>query len=313
VQLQDATGIPAKDPVGDVTVYLSSSQSSAGSVTPSLVIPFGQTFATGNFSSTYGASTVTVSAQTSGYESATAQITTYLIDQPALVVAVTANPSSVLSSGQSNITAFVTYDGKTGAPGAIVQFASSNGGSFGPVQDQGNGYYVTQFTAPAVSQKLGCTITANASKTGYLLGQNSAQITVGASLPTSTNMVISVFSNNGHPVSGANVLSLAQPEGVAPLSGTTNINGQIDFNSVAIGNYTFQVSKQGYGTQTRIVETTGVQTNYPSIELYQNGAGFPLMTVIIIVVVVVVIIAAVLFLLYRMNAPEEHPQYAPRR
>lgn len=204
VQLQDSVGNPAKDPVGDITVYLSSSAPSAGNVSSALVIPFGKTYATGTFYSTFGASSVTITAQSSGYDSGQAPITTYLIDQSTLIVSVTADPDIISSSGQSNVTAYVTYGGKSGAAGASVQFTTNNDGTFTETQDEGNGYYTTMFTSPSFSEQTGCTITANASKTGYTSAQGNVQIVVNAIISTT-----GAHASSGFPTTTVVVIVVA--------------------------------------------------------------------------------------------------------
>jgi hypothetical protein len=84
VQLQDASGKPALDPDGDVTILLFSSQPSVGSVPTTLTIPFGKTYATTTFTSTFLAGSATVTAQASGYSTGTATMKTYLVEGSSL-------------------------------------------------------------------------------------------------------------------------------------------------------------------------------------------------------------------------------------
>jgi hypothetical protein len=309
VQLQGSAGIPAKDPVGNITVYLSSSTPSAGNVSSTLIIPFGQTYATGTFYSTYGASSVTITAQTSGYDSGQAPITTSLIDKSSLVVSLTTDPSKISSGMQANVTAYVTYDGRTGAPGATVQFTSDNGGNFTATQDQGNGYYNAVFNAPSFSKQTGCTITASASKTGYTSAQGSGQVMVNATIPTVGTILLHLIDNNGQTVSQASIISIDQPKDMASLSGSTNDTGDLEFNNVLLGNYTFQINKPGYASQNETILVSGNQTGYPSIIMSQtssqtSSSGFPITTLIIIAVVVVIVIAVLIALVRRRQPPE---------
>jgi uncharacterized protein YdeI (BOF family) len=65
VQLQDSSGNPAKAPKGGVQVTLSCSDTSVGSVTPSVTIPEGVTYVTANFTTVAG-TTKTLSASVGG-------------------------------------------------------------------------------------------------------------------------------------------------------------------------------------------------------------------------------------------------------
>ena len=75
VQLQDSTGAPARAPQGGVNIALTCSNTSLGTVTPSITIPEGQTYAVANFTTTTKAQTdgkienVTVTAVSQGYSS----------------------------------------------------------------------------------------------------------------------------------------------------------------------------------------------------------------------------------------------------
>ncbi len=81
VQLQDSTSAPARAPPGGVDVALSCSNTAAGTVTPNIRIPEGQTYAIANFNTTTLAETqartipVTVIATAQGYSPSQATIT----------------------------------------------------------------------------------------------------------------------------------------------------------------------------------------------------------------------------------------------
>ncbi len=185
VQLQDAQGRPAKDPQADVNVNLFSSQPTIGDVSSILTIPFGQTQATGNLTVTNSPGAATITAQASGYTTGQTSITSYLIDYAPLQVTLVANPMSINNGYNTALTAYVTANGAS-VTGATVQFTSNNGGTFSTIE-LGNGYYNASFTAPSFSINTNCTITASASKSGYLNAQGTTQITViPAAAPTPT-------------------------------------------------------------------------------------------------------------------------------
>jgi hypothetical protein len=188
VQLQDSTGKPAKDPVGDVVVYLFSSAPDAGTVDATLTIPFGQTQATGTFYANYIANSATITAQASGYKLGQTKITTYLIDPVFLNSTVSSDSDNILAGAQTNVTAFVAYNGSDPATKATVSFTSNKGGAFSTTTEVGNGIYSAVFTAPRISTSTSCIITASAAKTGYNTTTGNVQITITAPEPTPTPM-----------------------------------------------------------------------------------------------------------------------------
>lgn len=81
VQLQDSTGLPARAP-NDVQISLFSSNSTVGSVSPSIIILQGQTFAIANFTSTITPGITSITALGHGYASTQAKFTTTAISLP---------------------------------------------------------------------------------------------------------------------------------------------------------------------------------------------------------------------------------------
>jgi hypothetical protein len=277
VQLQDAQGRPAKDPQSDVSVNLFSSQPTVGTVSTILVIPFGKTEATGILTVTNAPGTSTITAQTSGYTTGFASLTTTLIDYSQLQVALTANPSNVTNAYTTILTAFVSVNG---APitGVALSFVSNNGGSFGNVNEQGSGYYNVSFTSPSFSSVSTCTITTTGVRTGYLTAQSSTQITVNptpaptatptlsltpsptptqaptpspspSSTPVSTvvsQIEFQITDRNGVPLNDTLVSSIVQPTGAQPLLQVSNATGYVSFQNLEVGNYTFKIVKAGF-------------------------------------------------------------------
>jgi hypothetical protein len=259
VQLQDAQGQPAKDPKGNVNVNLFSSQPTVGNVSSILTIPFGQTQATGAFTSTNSPGQTTITAQASDYSTGQSKMTTYLIDYSPLQLIVSAKQTSVNNGDTISIVAYATANGGP-TTGATVTFASNNGGTFSPTTEQGNGYYNTSFTAPNFAQTTTCTITASISKTGYLNGQATTQITVvpapastatpsptPASAPTtggnSGSLTFLIQDSQGNPISNVLVSSTIQPQGINSLLELSNATGYVTFNNLTAGEYSFKAVK----------------------------------------------------------------------
>jgi len=81
-------------------------------------------------------------------------------------------------------------------------------------------------------------------------------LTAPISLPAihssmSGDLLVSVNGPAGG-ISGANVVSRAQPEGQTSVSGFTDITGDVTFNGIKAGKYQFAISCSGY--RTRVVE-----------------------------------------------------------
>ena len=271
VQLQDSQGRPAKDPSSDVSVNLFSSQPTVGTVTTTLTIPFGQTQAAGAITVTNSPGATSITAQASSYTTGQATMTTYIVDYMPLQMTLTPDSQSLSNGGKTNITAYVTANGAA-VTGATIQFASDSGGTFTTAKEQGNGYYTTNFTASSFTKTTTCTVTATASKTGYLNCQTTTQITVEPPASTSTStsnptadststsstpqtanstsnaqtIKLHIQDSLGAPLGEANVTSTAQPEGAQTLSGVTNSTGYVMFQNVTAGNYTFRITKEGY-------------------------------------------------------------------
>lgn len=245
VQLQDDKGMPARDPVGNVSVSLFSSATDVGYVDQTVIIPYGETYSTAAFHSTITAGSTEITATAAGYASGKTIMRTYLIDEYKLYVSATANPDSIKSREQSTIRIYVTANNVTPVPGAAIKISSDSGGTFTSVTDERNGYYMVVFTAPTVYSKTICTILVNASKTELISGSGKIQITV---IPTSPIGIITLYvkDKEGNPIAEAWVTSTSQPSGTSSLSSTTGEDGSVTFRSIPAGSYKLKVTKEGY-------------------------------------------------------------------
>jgi hypothetical protein len=322
VQLQDSAGNPARDPIGDVTAILSSSNSAVGNVDPSVVIPFGAEHVETKFYSSYKAGSTTITAAASGYASGQATAKSYIID-PLLTVKAAAYPDSIESGGDVTIRINVTQDTlkpPPPVPGATIDLASDKGGSFSSITDERNGYYSVVFKAPTVDVQTVFTITVSASKTGYASGDAQVKVTVNPVGPGGT-IVIQVKSSEGNPISGATVLATSRPSGQPPLNGTTNNEGKIEFKTVKAGSYSFLVDKAGF--EMGRVNATAVDGQTISTSVSLTAASTPApsedflsstyMWIIVIVVVVAVALATILLLRWRSNKSKRKLPTASKR
>ncbi|MCS7115790.1 MAG: carboxypeptidase regulatory-like domain-containing protein [Nitrososphaerota archaeon] len=290
VQLQDSGGTPAKDPEGNVSVNLFSSKPEVGTVDAKVVIPYGETYAVASFYSTPIAGSTEITAQTAGYMSAKAKMTTYLIDVYVLNVSIEASAEEVNSGGNVSIRMYVAYNNTVPAPGVTVKLSSNKGGNFSQVTDEKTGYYTAMFTAPKVVSSTTVTITANASKTGYVSGNASLKITVIPVFRTG-NISIYVIEENGLPIQDANVRTISKPSGMRTLSSFTDKNGVASFTDVYEGEYVFEIEKEGYDTQTVDAKVKANQTTTLKVYLQKSAVGFS--STILMVVIAVCVVAAV--------------------
>ena len=269
VQLQDASGKPALDPDGDVTISLFSSEPTVGTVSETLTIPFGKTYAMTTFESTYLGSSTAITVQASGYTTGTATMKTYQIDNALLAVAVAADPIMVPPGNQTVITVHVTDPGANPVAGATVTFASSNGGTFTKVKALENGDYTTTLTVQKFKTPTNITVTAAASKTDYTTSNGTIQITVA--LPVKTGvMQLCIKDDNEQPVEDVQVSSLSQPSGMTELFDITNSTGYVTFSNASEGNYKFNLYKQGYISDN---VTLAFKTNSTAKTLYMTKSG----------------------------------------
>ena len=119
--------------------------------------------------------TIAVLASKSSFVPGSAQMSIMVNPLPALTVAVVPSPTSVspggniaLDIGVSNGTQMIT--------GANITLSSSGGGSFSTPSDSGNGKYKAVFSSPFQSSSP--TITVQASKAGFSVGQGQVTVTI---------------------------------------------------------------------------------------------------------------------------------------
>jgi hypothetical protein len=292
VQLQDSSGAPAKDSVGNVNIDLFSSKPEFGNVSSSLVIPFGKTDAVASFHSQYAAGSTTITAITPGYTSSQNAITAYLIDTYTLNVSVTADPSSVSSGGQTTIKTYVTYSGLAPALGVTVKLTSDNGGTFTAVTDENDGFYLSTFKAPSVTGSVVYTILAKVSKAGYVSGQASVQVALDSTVNRGS-LKIYVTDTGGHSVSEASVSSTSQPADISSLSGIVDQNGFLSFDGIPIGSYTIKADKPGYEATTKNAVVIAGQITNCTITLTATPStllGLPTFTFIALMAIIAAIV-----------------------
>jgi len=101
-----------------------------------------------------------------------------------VTVSLTLNTKTVNSGANVSLQVHVG-NGTLPVKDAAVQLESDKGGVFNPQSGytNSNGNFTATFTAPTVTQQTLITITANATKTGFIVGQSQKQITVNPISP----------------------------------------------------------------------------------------------------------------------------------
>ena len=319
VQLQDSQGRPARAPEATVFINMSSSDPSKGTLEQVVAIPIGQTQTVVPLTVTNAHGSTTITAQASGYDAGTAQLTTYLIDFSSFEISVTANPTSINNGNTANISVTVRSDSAS-VEGATVTFTSDNSGSFSNKQN-GDGVYSATFTAPNFSQTTTCTITATVTKEGYIDSQATVHVTVSpasTSNPTATptpspsttptlaktgTIQLRILDSDGEPLSNAVVQSFSVPAGAKGLFGTTNTTGYVIFEDTLQGSYIFNITAAGYQAMDPTISLTSQVFSLPLSLLDdgapQDSADNTLWIIVIVVVIVAVVISVVVFLLLK--------------
>lgn len=324
LQLQDAQGRPAQAPA-NLAVGLFSSQPVIAAVSSTVTVHLGQTYTTGNITTTHASGATSITAQASNYNTGQATATTNTIDPTALDVSVTANPQTVPNGNQTQITVHVTDDSSAIA-GATVQFVSNNNGSFSQTHEDQPGYYTTTFTAASFQHTTTCTITATVTKTGYENATGTAQITVVPPLtptPSATtqpssgnNAVISpqlrfrILDGTGNFVTGATVVSVEQPTGTNALSGVSDSNGYVSFQNMKNGSYSFQVTKDGFATLVQAIDFKGTGMAM-TLALNTGSQGDNTLLYIIVAVVVAIVLVIVGIVIIKRRKPTKSNKLQP--
>jgi len=249
--------------------------------------------------------TITVTATKSGYVNGEGQMAITIVPK-VLTVQATIEPNATISEAKINITVQVTYN-MVSVPNASVTVTSENGGYFSATEGltnlYGNATFI--FTAPQVNEQSNITITVQASKSGYAVGENLSDVTVNPGIlnvevnpsspiinsSESTDVIVYVTCN-GTPVKDALVTMSSTQGNFSVANGITNPEGCciLVFNaprataqlSIIV---TANVTKNGYISGQS--ETTITVT--PELA----GGGWSLMTILLIVVPIVIVVIIV--------------------
>ena len=198
---------------------------------------------------------------------------------PQLYVNLELSNSSVSEGEQVSVTVYVT-NGTSPVQGASVTMLSFKEGNFS--QSSGstdiNGYFVTNFTAPDVTERTSVRIVARATKNGvqYADGSDyeylqvspflSVQIVANPQIIKSgeTSQITIYVESNEEPVANASVTLSSDEGNLSPQTGTTNLTGTLS-----------AVFTAPQTTTLLNIDITAVATK----DRYMNGMGHATITV----------------------------------
>ena len=116
---------------------------------------------------------------------------------------------------------------------------------------------------------------------------------------------------DGNPLSNATVSSTTQPTGVSMLVGRTNSTGYVTFTNVTVGQYSFNITKDGYESMDTGINYKGqtVKTTFALSSESKSSTSNTSLTVPIIVatVTVIIVIVIVVILLMRRRSRADQP------
>jgi hypothetical protein len=143
-------------------------------------------------------------------------------------------------------------------------------------QELQNGLYTQTDTPSGYPEYFGELTVTGKFETGGAYGHLNAyqyQITITAAalvqwtpppLPTTTattgNLQIKVIDSNGQPLQGAKVVSQEQPDGQLKVTGLTDASGDVTFDDIDAGNYSFYISHADYAQLDVSLSVIGSQT-----------------------------------------------------
>jgi parallel beta-helix repeat protein len=253
--------------------------------------------------------TITVTAHEQGYVDAEDN-TTVAVQPKILIVQVTSQLGTLNSTDTTGLTVHVTCPNDTEPVSqANVTITSENGGNFSTttgMTDQ-NGDWATEFTAPLVDTSINATILASASKTGYVLGQNSLPITVNPGtleiqiigpetiMSGNTSIVTIQVTSNSTPIANASVTILTDYGRFSTNTLQTDSSGQCTFVFFA-PNVTIQssatikvnVTRNGYFNATSQSLITVLAQPVTS-----KAGGWPSTTILLIIMPVIILVVIV--------------------
>ncbi len=254
--------------------------------------------------------TINVSATKTGYVKGEAQAPISIIPK-VLLVQITAKPSETVSEEKVNVTVHVTYEydmSPVGEADVIIQ--SQDGGNFTATElTDIDGNVILSFTAPPVSTPLDVTISASASKTGCIDGQNATTIKVNPkvfsvkfeSVPQAmlsdgaATLKVNVTCD-GAPVADASLELSTDYGSLSNATGNTSSDGTFTFNYLSPATsielsavIKVNVSKIGFASASN-------ETTINVIPSTTAETGWPITTILLIVIPIAILVIVVVLI-----------------
>lgn len=212
VDVVDSAGKPTVA-LADVSVSITSSQENVGTVTPSVVIPAGETYAIANFTTTHTAGITTITATTTGLTTASTAVTTVIaVGYPTHLV-LSAVPNTVPASTASTGYLILELEDDVGLPAKAIADV--------PISLYSSNTNVVNVTAATTVMKQGEYLQEINYTSGFVPG--SASVTASAAGFGSGTATISVI---GSPPLALKLV--AQPDIMIPCAANvTSCDGRL--------------------------------------------------------------------------------------
>lgn len=322
----------------DVTVYVTDGTTPVAGATVTLYslvggefnVSTGQTDEAGYFNTTFTAPfigdaeksyvRIVATASTNGVNYADGSDYEYLavwraigiVEPGTLAVQIISESTQTFSGGQVRLTVRVMEYDMSPVEGAYVTLEASSG-NLSKAYDTTdvNGEVALNLTAPAVSEQINVTISANATKAGYNSGQNQAIITVNpytfnieiitqpVESGKSTSVTVIVRRNEDSSlVEGANVEMQVNSGTFVPTASVTGADGACVFTFTApqtsaelsVG-IRANVSKDGYASAS---------SEKTILVVPARAEGWPWMTLLLIIIPVIIVVVVVVLIKLRV-------------
>ena len=275
VSVVDASGLPTAA-LAAVNVSLTSSEENVGKITPSVVIPAGETYAIANFTTTGTAGVTTVTATTTGLATATTSVKTVVaVGYPTQLV-ITAVPDTIPASEEGTGNLILELEDNLGLPAkAITNITISLYSSNTNVVDvasntavMSQGEYLKEISYNSFSVAGVASVTASA--TGFASGK--ATISVLGSPPLALKLEAlpsTMVSCNGNVSSGSGgcngrlVVALTDLSGNPTLATAASIRVEIRSSNLAVVNASEYITIP-QGKSSAVANYTVVATDVPT-------------------------------------------------
>lgn len=184
----------------------------------------------------------------------------------------------VLEKERADITFHVACQGQNVAEASIM-LSDAAGVKYGPFRTDGQGKVIGKLLPGSYTY----TVVAH----GYATKSEKVECTAAAPVEISldyvmVNFVITVTDEQSQPIAGVEVKALLQPDGAAPLTATTQDNGEATLTG-QYGTYAITIEHKGYRAHSSTLKVDGdvvretivLEALIPVTFLVKSGSGAP--------------------------------------